>query len=85
MPFSVCTNKKQTHFCTVLLSQSLPEASLSIFPITSTSHHLTMTSHCLFQDGSYRVRVFLNLVAYEIEIIILLVVQNFFLVLSLVV
>lgn len=35
--------------------------------------------------GSYRVRVFLSLVAYEIKVIILLAVQNFFLILSLVV
>lgn len=85
--------EKQTYFCTVLLGMALLGASLRILPHTSTSHpphtvHTGLRSHTgtAYCPGSpYRVRVFFGLVAYEIDIIILLVVQNFFLVLSLVV
>ena len=85
--------EKPTDFCTALLSKSLLGASLCIHPDTSTSHPLHTihtgpsndTGAAYFQGSSYRVRVFFNLVAYEIDVIVLLVVQNFFLILSLVV
>lgn len=86
-------HEKQTYFCTVLLSKSPPGASLSILPDNPTSpppHTIhtglgNNTGTACVQGSLYRVRVFFNLVAYEIDIIILLVVQNFFLVFSLVV
>lgn len=85
--------EKQAYFCTVLLSKSLPGASLRVLPDSSTAHpphtvHTglgTDTGAACSQGSSYRVGVVFSLGPYEIDIIILLVVQNFFLVLSLVV
>lgn len=71
--------------CSDSPSQVLLSASPQHIHLTPFSQDPAETSPCLFQCGSYRVRVFLSLVAYEIEVIILLAVQNFFLILSLVV
>lgn len=68
--------ERQTHSCRV--------SSAGPFQVQSPSHPLA-PGHSCSQGTLYRVRVFLDLAAYEVNVLILLAAQDFLLVLSLVV
>lgn len=81
---SVLTERNSAQSSSASPSQMLLSASFPTHPPHTIQPGLN-NEQPLPVPGSYRVRVFLSLVADEIKIIILLVVQDFFLVLSLVV